>query len=125
MQSGNWRIALYTSAWNGAVTLSTRTSLTGEVAASYNYSAGGGSRGLLTQTWTAGASAGQYVFTFYPARVWTANGGTITNVKYAVIYQSASQLLVCYSQLSTTGFNITAGNTLTLTASGSGVFTMA
>lgn len=130
LQSGNWRMILLTSASNAATnTLSTYGSLTNELATSNGYTAGGGTKGLLTQTWTAGASAGQYRFNYSPARIWTATGGSIANIKFAVIYTSgasagAKKLLVS-SQLSTSQFTLTVGNTLTITASATGVFNLA
>ena len=53
--------------------------------------------------------------------VWTATGGDVDNVKYAVIYQSGGKL-VCYSKLTTSQFNLTQNNTLTVTPSSNGVF---
>lgn len=128
--TGNWRMILCTSAglFSAAYAHSTYGSIAGEVAAANNYSAGGGSRGLLTQSWASAGSAGNWKFSFSPARVWTAGSGTsaggIKNVKFAVIYGSAGGHLVCFSQLSTSPFTITTNNTLTITASGSGVFSL-
>jgi hypothetical protein len=126
LHTGTFKMALLTSASNAATTtLSTYASLTGEVTQANGYSTNGGVKGTMTQTWTAGASAGQYRFNYTPARVWTAGGGNIANVKFAVIYGSAGGHLICFSQLSTAQFNITTGNTLTITASATGVFNLA
>lgn len=126
LHTGTFKIALLTSASNAAtIALSVYTSLTGEVALANGYTTNGGSKGTITQTWTTGASAGQIRFNYTPARVWTAGAGNIANVKFAVIYGSAGSHLICYSQLSTAQFNITPGNTLTITASATGVFNLA
>ena len=53
--------------------------------------------------------------------VWTATGGDVDNVKFAIIYQSGGKL-VCYSKLSTSQFNLTQDNTLTVTPSANGIF---
>jgi len=57
--------------------------------------------------------------------VWTASGGSIT-ARFAVIYEVGGNVL-CYSTLDTTPADVTAtsGNTLTIAAHASGVFTLA
>lgn len=124
------RMALFLSTSNAATaTLSVYASLTNEVTQANGYTTGGGTKGLLAgKTWTAGASAGSMRFNFTPARVWTAGGGTITGVKFAVLYTSGASAtvkkLICFSQLSTANFNITTGNTLTISPSATGVFNL-
>jgi hypothetical protein len=128
--TGTIRMILLSSASNAAtLTLSSYVSLTNEVAAGFNYSTGGGTRGLLAgKTWTGTVSAKSMQFNFTPARVWTAAGGTIGPLKFAVLYLSAAttagKKLICFSQLSTAGFSITTGNTLTITPSGTGIFNL-
>jgi len=112
-----FKMALYTSASNAAtVTNSTRTQLTNEVASANGYALGG--KSVTAITWAAGASAGERRFDA-TANIWSASGGSISAVKYAVVYQSGAsagvQYLVVYSQLSTSEFSITTGNTLTIT----------
>lgn len=122
LDTNSFRMSLYTSASNAATaTLSTRTSVTGEVTEQYGYSSSG--KPLATVTWAAGASASELRWNC-AAVVWTAAGGNIGNVKYAVIWQSSgvADKLVCYSQLSTAQFNVTSGNTLTITPSANGIF---
>ena len=58
------------------------------------------------------------------AVVWTATGGTIANIKYAVVYQSGGKL-VCFSKLTTAQFTLAEDNTLTVTPSASGIFELA
>ena len=57
--------------------------------------------------------------------VWTASGGSIV-ARFAVIYKSAGNVL-CYCLLDSTPADVTAttGNTLTVAAHASGVFTLA
>ena len=54
--------------------------------------------------------------------------GSIASIKYAYIMQSVSAtsgFLLCYSTLSTTGFDVTGTNTLTIQMNASGIFTLA
>ena len=123
---GNFKMALYTSASNAATTtLSIISSITNECAAANGYVAGGLA---LTKTWTSGASAGQWRFNISNV-VWTGTGGTISNIKFAVIYTSGASAtvkkLICYSQLSTAQFNLTINNTLTIQPSATGIFNLA
>lgn len=127
LSGGNFRIGLYTSASNAAtLTLSTKGSVSNEVSEANGYSSSG--KALASKTWLSGASAGQWRFNA-AATVWTGTGGTISNIKYAVIWASgataANRKLVCFSQLSTSQFNLTINNTLTITPSATGIFNLA
>lgn len=54
--------------------------------------------------------------------------GSIASIKYAVIMQSISAtsgLVLCFSTLSTTPFDVTGTNTLTLQMNTAGIFTLA
>ena len=120
--SANFHMSLYTSASNAAtLTLSTRTSVTNEIVDGFGYSTSG--KPLASVTWAVGASATEYRWTA-AALVWTAAGGSITNVKFAVIWSSSpvADKLLCFSQLSTAQFTVTSGNTLTITPSANGIF---
>ena len=122
LDTNSFRMSLYTSASNAAtVTLSTRTSVTNEVTEANGYSSSG--KPLASITWATGASATEMRWNC-AAIVWTAAAGSISNVKFAVIWQSSgvADKLVCYSQLSTAQFTITSGNTLTVTPSANGIF---
>lgn len=57
--------------------------------------------------------------------VWTASGGSIV-ARFAVIYEVSGNVL-CYALLDSAPANVTAttGNTLTVAANASGVFTLA
>jgi hypothetical protein len=127
LSTGNFRVSLYTSASNAATaTLSIISSVTTELTEANGYSSSG--KALASKTWTAGVSAGQYRFNA-AALVWTATGGTISNIKFAVIWASGtsatSRKLVCYSQLSTAQFSLTINNTLTITPAATGIFNLA
>lgn len=119
LDTNSFRMSLFTSASNAATnTLSTISQVTGEVAEGFGYSSSG--KPLAGVTWGQGASASEMRFDA-TATQWVAAGGTIPNVKYAVIWQTGG-LLVCRSQLSTVQFNVTSGNSLTITPSANGIF---
>ncbi len=116
-------LALHTSAASALVntkTLSTQASLANEVANGNGYATGGAS--VTSRTW-ASVATDKYRFDS-TAVVWTATGGTIPNVKYAVIYKSGGSL-VCMSKLTTSQFTLAEDNTLTVTPSASGIFELA
>ena len=116
------KMKLTNSASNAAtMTLSTFASITGEISARGGYAAGG--RALAGMAVTVGASAKSYKFNSNNL-VFTANGSSLINVKYAVIGVSGGRP-VCYSQLSTAQFTITSPNTLTIQMNALGIFTMA
>lgn len=123
-----FRMTLHTSASNAATaTLSTYGSVTNQVANGNGYTTSGKA---FNNTWTAGASAGQYRFNSTAAGVfWSATGGTIPNVKFAVIWTSAAtavnKKLLVFSQLSTSQFTISSGNRLTISPAATGIFNMA
>lgn len=115
------KVQLHTSASNASTfTLSTAASVSNEVANGNGYTTGG--KSLTSVTWTTGASAKQYRLDAADP-VWTATGGTIANIKFAVIKNSAGQAL-CWSRLTTAQFAVATGNTLTLTLNASGIFTL-
>jgi len=116
-------LALHTSAASALVntkTLSTQASLANEVANGNGYATGGAS--VTSRTW-ASVATDKYRFDS-TAVVWTATGGTIANIKYAVVYQSGGKL-VCFSKLTTSQFTLAEDNTLTVTPSASGIFELA
>jgi hypothetical protein len=75
-----------------------------------------------------GSSAGKYKFDASD-KFWSANGGTITSIMYAVISMSnaasTSRHLLCYSQLSTAIFSISAGNRMTVQMAAAGILNLA
>ena len=121
----NFKMALFTSASNASTfTLSTFASLTSEISATGGYVSGGKALVPATGQWTTGASAKQMKFTYSTVGLtFTASGASLTNVKYAVIYNSAGKLL-CFCQLSSAQFTVTSPNTLTVLPAATGVFTL-
>lgn len=115
------KLKLCTSASNASTfTLSTFAGITNEISARGGYAAGG--RALASLVWTVGASAKQYKFSSANL-IFTANGSSLINVKFAVIGVSGGKSL-CWSKLSTAQFTITSPNTLTIQMNASGIFTM-
>lgn len=126
LDANTFRMGLYTSASNAATaTLSIRSQVTGEVSAANGYVLGG--KTLAGVTWSTGASAGEMRFDA-TATIWSASGGNIVNIRYAVIYDESTgtsagdRKLVANSALSTAQFTVTDGNTLTITPSANGIF---
>jgi hypothetical protein len=124
---GAFRMSLHTSASNASTkTLSIFNELDNEVTEANGYSSSG--KAISAEAWTAGDSAGEMRFDC-TALVWTAAGGAIADVKFAVISQSAAasanRMLMCWSKLSTSQFSISSGNTLTITPSANGIFELA
>jgi hypothetical protein len=121
----NFKMALFRSASNvSTFTLSTFASLTNEISATGGYVTGGKALVPATGQWTTGASAKQMKFTYSTIGVtFTASGAPLTNIKYAVIYNSAGKLL-CFCQLSSSQFTVSSPNTLTVLPAATGVFTL-
>jgi len=124
---GAVRIALVGSASNFATgTLSLFTQVTDQVTEANGYSTSG--KALATEVWTAGTSAGQIKFDAADP-IWTATGGAINSIKAAVLFMSAASAANCHvlarASLTSTAFNLSSGNTLTLQFNSSGIFTAA
>lgn len=118
------KMQLHTSAAVGFTTnsaISTAASVTGEVAAGNGYATGG--QALATVVWTVGASAGQYKLGAANP-IWTGTGGSIANIKFALIKNSAGKA-ICWSKLTTAQFTLTINNTLTVQFAAAGIFTLA
>lgn len=79
-------------------------------------------RTLTASVVSVNASTKKFVFASTNC-VFTASGGDMTSVKYAVIYVSGGKV-ICWSKL-TTSTTVTSTNTLTVKADGTnGVFTL-
>jgi hypothetical protein len=116
-----FKMQLHTSASNcSTATLSTAASVTNEVGAGNGYATGGATLGGVY--WSTGASAKQYMFDCNDP-VWTATGGTIPNIKFALLKNSAGKA-VCWSRLTTAQFTLAQNNTLTIQINAAGVFTL-
>jgi hypothetical protein len=118
LDSGNFYMSLHTDNWTPDVTLSTYASVGNEVSNANGYTTGGTA---LTETWASAGNASTWRFSYSNSVYWSANGGTIASVQYAVIYESSGKAM-CYSALSTAGFDVTDTNRLTVTPSANGVF---
>jgi hypothetical protein len=121
-----YRMTLHTSASNAAtLTLGVYGSVTGEVTEANGYSSSG--KTLTGEVWTVGASAKQYKFDVDDV-VWTATGGAISNIKFAVLWLSGASAngrhLLAVASLTSSQFNLSSGNTLTLQINSAGVFTL-
>ncbi len=79
-------------------------------------------RTLTNVAVTAGASAKEIKFDF-DDEVWTASGGNITSIQYAVIGVSGGKALA-WCKLSSAAFAVTDTNTLTIQINASGAFTL-
>ena len=126
LTSTAFRMTLHTSASNAAtLTLSIYNSVTTEVTEANGYSSSG--KALANEVWTVGASAKSYKFDCDDV-VWTGTGGTIPNIKFAVIWlsaaASANRHLLCNASLTSAQFTLSQNNTLTLQINSLGVFTM-
>lgn len=116
------KMQLHQSTSNASTfTLSTAASVTNEVANANGYVTGG--QALASVIWTVGTSAKQYKFSSGNP-VWTGTGGTIANIKFAVIKNSAGKL-ICWSRLTTAQFTLAQNNTLTVQMAATGIFTLA
>lgn len=124
---GAVRIALVGSAGNFATkTLSLFGSITDQVTSGNGYSSSG--KALASEVWTAGASGGQIKFDAADP-IWTATGGAINSIKACVLFMSGTSAglcqMLCYASLTSSAFNLSSGNTLTIQFNASGVFTAA
>jgi hypothetical protein len=115
-----FKMALFLSTSNIGTGSTTFAGVTNEHAAANGYSAGGISVDLTL----AGTTTVTVDIATDP--VWTASGGSIV-ARFAVIYEVAGNVL-CYCLLESIGpadVTATTGNTLTVAAHASGVFTLA
>lgn len=119
IDSDTWKMALFTSSSNLGTSTTTYAGVTNEVANASGYSTGGASIALTL----SGTTTVTVDITTDP--VWTASGGSIT-ARFAAIYEVGGNVL-CYCLLDSTPADVTAtdGNTLTVAAHSSGVFTLA
>lgn len=119
IDSGSWKMALFLSTSNIGAGSTTYAGLTNEHANGNGYTTGG----IAITLTLAGTTTVTVDISTDP--VWTASGGSIT-ARFAVIYEVGGRVL-CYCLLDSTPADVTAtdGNTLTVAAHASGVFTLA
>lgn len=116
-----FKMALFLSTSNIAVTSTTYAALDNEHADGNGYSDGGDAVDLVVSV----IDTNDAKVDIATDPVWTANGGSIT-ARFAVIYKVGGNVL-CYCLLDSTPADVSAtdGNTLTVATHISGVFTLA
>ena len=119
IDTDSYKCALFLSTSNIGAASTTFAGVTNEHAAANGYTAGG----IAVALTLSGTTTVTVDITTDP--VWTTSGGSIT-ARFAVIYEVAGNVL-CYALLDSTPADVTAtdGNTLTVAAHASGVFTLA
>ena len=119
IDTDSWKMALFLSTSNIGSASTTYAALTNEHANANGYTTGG----IAITLTLAGTTTVTVDISTDP--VWTASGGSIV-ARFGVIYEVAGRVL-CYSTLDSTPADVTAttGNTLTVAAHASGVFTLA
>jgi len=106
----SFKMRLFKSTSNAATaTLVSGGQLTNEVNSS-SYPAEGKA---LTVNWSVKTTTSTYSFNFVTV-VFTASSTALNDIKYVVIMTQTASILVCWSQLSTAGFNVASGNELIL-----------
>jgi hypothetical protein len=123
LDTDTFKVALLTSSYTPSMAHDQYEDLTNQLSTANGYTAGGATLGSVTWAQTSGSAK------FDAADVvWTASGAGIT-ARYAVIYDDTAtgKELVAYILLDDSPADVTAtaGNTLTLTFSASGIFTLA
>lgn len=118
IDSDSWKLALFLSTSNIGASSTTYAGLTNEHANANGYTTGGQAVSLTlsgTTTVTVDVATDP---------VWTASGGAIT-ARFGVIYEVAGNVLVyCLLDSAPADVSATDGNTLTVAANASGVFTL-
>lgn len=119
IDTDSWKMALFLSTSNLGASTTTYAGVTNEVAQNFGYTTGG----IAITLTLAGTTTVTVDIQTDP--VWTASGGSIT-ARFAAIYEVSGNVL-CYCTLDDTPADVTAtdGNTLTVAANASGVFTLA
>lgn len=119
IDTDTWKMALHLSTSNIGAATTTFAGVTNEHAAANGYSAGG----IAITLTLSGTTTVTVDIATDP--VWTASGGSIV-ARFADIYEVGGNVL-CYALLDSAPADVTAttGNTLTVAANVSGVFTLA
>jgi hypothetical protein len=119
LAADSYHMALFLSTSNIGTGSTTYAALTNQHANANGYTTGG----IVVDITFAGTTTITCDIATDP--VWTASGGSIV-ARFGVIYEDSGDVL-CYCLLDSTPGDVTAttGNTLTVAAHASGVFTMA
>ena len=133
MGVGVFKMCLVTTAGSAALSAikagarSTWASVGSECAGG-GYAAGGKNVVPATLQWTVGASTNSFKLTMSTiGLVFTANGSSLVNVRYAVVRNSTGAgagKVLCFVALSTAQFTVTTPNTLTIKPAATGIFTL-
>lgn len=118
VDSDSWKMALFLSTSNIGAATTTYAGVTNEHSNANGYLTGG----IAVALTLSGTTTVTVDITTDP--VWTAAGGSII-ARFAAIYEVGGNVL-CYALLDSTPADVTAtdGNTLTVAAHASGVFTL-
>jgi len=117
--SDTWKVALSNTAPNVATnaTLSDAT----EISAGNGYTAGGNAASVSSSA----QSGGTYKLVLNSPATWTATGGSIGPLRYAILYDSTTDNLIGYWDYGSS-ITLNAGDTFTVNLDGTnGVFTVA
>lgn len=119
IDTDSWKMALLLSTSNISTGSTTHAAVTNEHANANGYTTGG----IAIVLTLAGTTTVTVDISTDP--VWTASGGSIV-ARFGEIYEVGGNVL-CYCLLDSTPADVTAttGNTLTVAANASGVFTLA
>ena len=119
IDTDSWKCALLLSTSNIGAATTTHAGVTNEHANANGYTTGG----IAVTLTLSGTTTVTVDISVDP--VWTASGGSIV-ARFAEIYEVGGNVL-CYALLDSTPADVTAttGNTLTVAANASGVFTLA
>lgn len=117
--SDTWKVALSNTAPNVATnaTLSDAT----EISAGNGYTTGGNAASVSSSA----QSGGTYKLVLNSPATWTATGGSIGPLRYAILYDSTTDNLIGYWDYGSS-ITLNAGDTFTVNLDGTnGVFTVA
>jgi hypothetical protein len=119
LASGSFKMALFGPAFNGTSHADGALvgSLTDQVANGFGYVTGGES---IVASW-AELSSGLWRFTSSDV-TWTANGGSIIDILFAVVYEVNTGILLCYSKLGPAALLVTDTNVLSIAINPAGYF---
>ena len=119
IDSDSWKCALFLSTSNLGASTTTYAGVTNEHANANGYTTGG----IAVTLTLAGTTTVTVDISTDP--VWTASGGSIT-ARFAVLYEVGWDVLAyCLLDSAPADVTATSGNTLTVAAHASGVFTLA